>query len=1357
MDILLYSVKFLACNAIIKNETEALLHETEESLKNADKLIYSVNGTGNFFMYDYTEQMMQQVGIPVGNIPLYLKNKNEIPEHYHDALVNLARQDTIDNYIERNEYYRTLIGLPPYEDDGIPVSHYTYLLPANEVVTIQYAHEATPSQAKLFEKYKLIDAMKRDYPEAKYLDYMSAGITAYKARTTIDKRIIHLYSCGDKNIDDIFEEKYELARVFTDKCVHTTAMEYNSEHYNAFLTIYILFLVIVDTVSELQEHIIKKDILDKRCIEYIFKIYGVPYFKNIPLKYQIILCKNLNSMLQYKSSPQEMFNLIMYFRAHSIKITKKYLIKDRKSDVWGNYEYHYKETKTSKFNTDVKHETVEQTADTSKELTVPFPFLYYLNRGNKMWIFIDDMKLDEDDYEIYNYDKIKFKKYNDGFHKVRYEFYYDKDTVEGTNMVKANSVKMKFQNIDTDGRNVKTYRLDLPVSGYLNDGNDIIVSIASLILDTSVYTIDRANRLITFDNNIDTNDKHITILYLYSDESIIKYDNLTIKTNGSPNITIPEPFSGYHINDNSFFITLGTLFISKERYTFDKVSGVLRFNDLEDAKNTNITIHYIYSSDSIYKDISIKYSTEKIVATEKYQTLFTIHPPTNTYFDNGFMVYVETLNWFIDDSYFDFFQNTIQFRDNSMALEIGDELIIHYIYSDTSINTRVNRISTSVTSRFQERFKFEFPIKEFFLKKNKVIVSSAGVPLQEGIDYTIDGEYYNITNVNYRPYPGQKMDVVYVYNTESENAVKMSQSDIVATDNNQKRFFLNFPFYPYIETGHSFMVYHNSTYVDRDLITFGSNFIDVNLNGVTKGDILTVLFIYNNKYASAIGNKLKVDITTLTKDDIDSDFLLKIPTPFEDYIEHEWPYFIDTEKKWLYPREYDVVNSSLAFVSSDQIAKYNSFTFTFIYKDAYPWVKTERSEDFDRDMELKFLTLPLDSFMESSIHMKQKKKIKSYDSVTIEDRFWDGPEGRKLDFSNLHENLKKEIIKQKFNYIRTKYMGVEYLVDLAEMSFQIPYFYNMLWDDVYKEELLTVEIPSIAPSHKIKLGHLFCYMTALMYIFKDIDDTIMNTPTKILYVKGFNFKADLKKLEEWLIFDARRQKEKFDVFDFYIPAGQMVNIDEFVNTYKNNKKIYNIIIRGMARADTYDIYSVWKKMYDSLMIYRFNLEYFRLSNGQMAKTFTEYLKEKDNVLYLSLVDIRAIGDKETRNEQIIDILQSIVYILEQWIDSTEFQYIYKQFPGISQEYLMEYLFTIINFFKSYKVILNQMTVSFNIGTNPDDPDAYIKPNDVITMRVHTKKIEYLDSIREAPHMNIKLTKQDKINVRENLLFKYTYD
>ena len=43
-------------------------------------------------------------------------------------------------------------------------------------------------------------------------------------------------------------------------------------------------------------------------------------------------------------------------------------------------------------------------------------------------------------------------------------------------------------------------------------------------------------------------------------------------------------------------------------------------------------------------------------------------------------------------------------------------------------------------------------------------------------------------------------------------------------------------------------------------------------------------------------------------------------------------------------------------------------------------------------------------------------------------------------------------------------------------------------------------------------------------------------------------------------------------------------MDAFIDIYKNNRDIYDMIVKTIYDSADYDIYSIWKKMYDSLMI-----------------------------------------------------------------------------------------------------------------------------------------------------------------------------
>ena len=82
-----------------------------------------------------------------------------------------------------------------------------------------------------------------------------------------------------------------------------------------------------DTIDEIQEFIIRKDILDIRSIQYIFESNGVQFFSDIPLKYQILLLKNLNKLIKNKSTTQNIIDICSIFGLDNAQVYKYYLIK----------------------------------------------------------------------------------------------------------------------------------------------------------------------------------------------------------------------------------------------------------------------------------------------------------------------------------------------------------------------------------------------------------------------------------------------------------------------------------------------------------------------------------------------------------------------------------------------------------------------------------------------------------------------------------------------------------------------------------------------------------------------------------------------------------------------------------------------------------------------------------------------------------------------------------------------------------------------------------------------------------------------------------------------------------------------
>ena len=93
-------------------------------------------------------------------------------------------------------------------------------------------------------------------------------------------------------------------------------------------------------------------------------------------------------------------------------------------------------------------------------------------------------------------------------------------------------------------------------------------------------------------------------------------------------------------------------------------------------------------------------------------------------------------------------------------------------------------------------------------------------------------------------------------------------------------------------------------------------------------------------------------------------------------------------------------------------------------------------EDLEKEYTLKFLKLPLEDDLND--YIRSGTNYLDYDEVVSSDSKWDGD----LD----HKEVLKNILKEEFNFSRTKYISIDTIYEIAKMSAQQSYFFNMLFE-----------------------------------------------------------------------------------------------------------------------------------------------------------------------------------------------------------------------------------------------------------------------------------------------------------------------
>ena len=443
----------------------------------------------------------------------------------------------------------------------------------------------------------------------------------------------------------------------------------------------------------------------------------------------------------------------------------------------------------------------------------------------------------------------------------------------------------------------------------------------------------------------------------------------------------------------------------------------------------------------------------------------------------------------------------------------------------------------------------------------------------------------------------------------------------------------------------------------------------------------------------------------------------------------------------------------------------------------YLYVEDENgNEDLDAEYELKFIKLPLDEDLDD--YVRVGGNYVDYDEITTGDAKWDGG----LD----HDMVMKEILKQEFNFTRTKYISIDTVYDIAKMSAQQTYFFNFLYDNVDLEGLLTIQVPYIEAGKYFNIADIFTLLTVLTYYYRGVKDTIMDTQSKVLYVNGFNFKADLsalaadigmKKIYNFDQYDHWNEdnnhpeynfKEENDKVDypgstlhaqeqlknFQIPTASIPSFNEMMDIYVNNMEVRDELIKGMQEADNKRVYDVYKKLYDALMTVELTMDYFKnpetgdfYRDAEGDATYTEFLKHQDSSIYNIILEVQEFEDDASRNQYIANLIDSIIYALEQYIDSDEFQSLFSHLPVMSTESVKQYIATVINFYKSYKIDFLGLNTIYTLD---DKNDGYIRLIDDMIQKRFFQKNEFVKLYDRFAKSLVRMSHDERVELIERV-------
>lgn len=372
--------------------------------------------------------------------------------------------------------------------------------------------------------------------------------------------------------------------------------------------------------------------------------------------------------------------------------------------------------------------------------------------------------------------------------------------------------------------------------------------------------------------------------------------------------------------------------------------------------------------------------------------------------------------------------------------------------------------------------------------------------------------------------------------------------------------------------------------------------------------------------------------------------------------------------------------------------------------DTYTDPKTgEEVEDLDSNYKLKFIKCPIDESYDKAI--KDPINFSDYDEIIRDDMFWNG--------IYTDDYVKNEILKHEFNICISKYISVDTVYSLTELSFELSYFINMIMFSKVDTSQLLIPIPKISSTEKFPLVDLLVCLYSLMYMYNEVKDNIFYDPVQSMAIKGFNFETDMSILSSYIA-EKGYTLEELGVSGYQNPSS-ILTFDQLLEVYTNNKNIYSHIVHEMINADNKKIYDIYKTIYDSLMVTHANFEYYKKygDNGKVPNTYSKYLYNKNSPLYSIIeecnnIDIdkfydnsenlkvepnellyhrapsKASEEKKLAISQYINTIIDNIYL---YLDKDTFGRVFQNIPTVSLDYIKSYLFKVLMFFKSYKTDL----------------------------------------------------------------------
>lgn len=347
---------------IVKYNYMADNNETLESSRNADEYLSIINNKDRYDTYKYTAQdyTNASIDILIAQQCLYDNNYSNLTNEMKEALYITKRNGILLNYVEKNEYYRLLNGLPKLNTDSS--EYYTInFIEANIVnkrLTSRFNIDGSIPIHKIQDYYNNLEPTHGDYiitnieglgvidaiikwseenrpdKDERYLHYLgSRRIPIDYARQAKNFQILYIEQSNVKNsLYDQFISCYEACRDYFVSTIFVRDLRKFIQKYDNFIAMCIMVMAIQKTLNRQFPLGIDREFYNDYTLKMLYDAYGIPYNLEIDEMTQRRICQNLNMLIQKKATDKVIYDIAELLGYSNLSVFKYYLGKEHKLD-----------------------------------------------------------------------------------------------------------------------------------------------------------------------------------------------------------------------------------------------------------------------------------------------------------------------------------------------------------------------------------------------------------------------------------------------------------------------------------------------------------------------------------------------------------------------------------------------------------------------------------------------------------------------------------------------------------------------------------------------------------------------------------------------------------------------------------------------------------------------------------------------------------------------------------------------------------------------------------------------------------------------------------------------------------------